>query len=566
MAEKTLNTRIKLKYDSYANWTSKNPKLLAGEVAVVYIASGNTQEVNSITAPQVLFKVGDGKSLFNALPWTSAKAADVYSWAKKDKLEVVAASGDKAGNVIASVGWDAENGKFIYTTASVATSEGMATLTDNLNTLKGRVDTHDGLLSGLRTDVDKKVAQADYNTKIGELEGAISGLNTSVETLNGADTVEGSVKKSIKTAIDSEVTNRNNAIENAVNTEKGLRESADNALSNRIADYETNKSSFATKSEAQEEQGRVNGLINGIGERIDSVDERIDGVDESIGDINEAIEGINTKVTTLIGSDDNKSVRTIAAEELAAKLITSDAQESLDTLEEIAAWIQEHPGSASEMNAQIGANKEAIETLNGADTVTGSVAKTVKDAVAAETSRAEGIESGLNTRIGVVEGYFENGAAKTATTAANATKLGGQEASYYAVKGEVTTALGTLSGSIETVSGSVTSLDTRVTTAEGKITTLEGDVSTIKGDYLTSADKTTLNNAIQANSTKIGEHTTAITTLNGDENTSGSVAYAVKAEADRAKGVEGGFETRIAAIESKYLADTLILDCGSSDF
>ena len=218
------------------------------------------------------------------------------------------------------------------------------------------------------------------------------------------------------------------------------------------------------------------------------------------------------------------------------------------------------------MNAQIGANKEAIETLNGADTVPGSVAKTVKDAVAAETSRAEGIESGLNTRVGVVEGYFENGTAKTAKTATNATKLGGQEASYYAVKGEVTTALGTLSDNIETVSGSVTSLDTRVTTAEGKITTLEGDVSTIKGDYLTSADKTTLNNAIQANSTKIGEHTTAITTLNGDENTSGSVAYAVKAEADRAKGVEGGFETRIAAIESKYLADTLILDCGSSDF
>lgn len=58
-------------------------------------------------------------------------------------------------------------------------------------------------------------------------------------------------------------------------------------------------------------------------------------------------------VDTLIGSDTGKSARTIANEELAAQLIAENADEALDTLQEIAAWIQEHPGDAATMNAAI---------------------------------------------------------------------------------------------------------------------------------------------------------------------------------------------------------------------
>ena len=59
------------------------------------------------------------------------------------------------------------------------------------------------------------------------------------------------------------------------------------------------------------------------------------------------------KITTLIGSDANKSVRTIANEELAAQLIPEHAKEALDTLAEIAAWIQNHPDDAAAMNSKI---------------------------------------------------------------------------------------------------------------------------------------------------------------------------------------------------------------------
>ena len=61
----------------------------------------------------------------------------------------------------------------------------------------------------------------------------------------------------------------------------------------------------------------------------------------------------NSTVNTLIGSDTGKSVRTIAAEELAAQLIPANAQDSMDTLQEISAWIQAHPAEAAALNAKL---------------------------------------------------------------------------------------------------------------------------------------------------------------------------------------------------------------------
>lgn len=81
MAEKTLKTRIQLKYDTLANWnavaTTFVPK--KGEICFVEIPSG---DANATNAPTVLFKVGDGTTVWGSLKWGSALAADVYAWAK----------------------------------------------------------------------------------------------------------------------------------------------------------------------------------------------------------------------------------------------------------------------------------------------------------------------------------------------------------------------------------------------------------------------------------------------------------------------------------------------------
>ena len=89
MANTTFNARLKLKYDTYSNWTTNNPVLLAGEaaVAVVPAATGAvTQE------PAVLIKIGDGSKHFNELAFISSKAADVYDWAKASKKPTYEAS------------------------------------------------------------------------------------------------------------------------------------------------------------------------------------------------------------------------------------------------------------------------------------------------------------------------------------------------------------------------------------------------------------------------------------------------------------------------------------------
>lgn len=76
-----------------------------------------------------------------------------------------------------------------------------------------------------------------------------------------------------------------------------------------------------------------------------------------INSMNTNINTINTnltnKISVLEGSDVNKSIRAIANEELTLQLIPEVAKGSLDTLQEIAAWIQEHPDDAAEMNQAI---------------------------------------------------------------------------------------------------------------------------------------------------------------------------------------------------------------------
>lgn len=78
-----------------------------------------------------------------------------------------------------------------------------------------------------------------------------------------------------------------------------------------------------------------------------------------------AAKAAKADVDTLIGSDAGKSARTIANEELTKQLIPEDAQESLNTLTEIAAWIQEHPDDASAMNAAIAKLNEIAAGIGG---------------------------------------------------------------------------------------------------------------------------------------------------------------------------------------------------------
>lgn len=82
MANNTIKTRIKLCYDTIENWTANNTILLSGEVGIAYVSVDSDVQVMQVSKPALLFKVGDGTTAFNDLPYISAVAADVYAWAK----------------------------------------------------------------------------------------------------------------------------------------------------------------------------------------------------------------------------------------------------------------------------------------------------------------------------------------------------------------------------------------------------------------------------------------------------------------------------------------------------
>lgn len=113
--------------------------------------------------------------------------------------------------------------------------------------------------------------------------------------------------------------------------------------------------------------GKANGTlaVNGVDVAIKGLAALAYKAQVSQADLDAALQAVLGNITTLVGSDTGKSARTIANEELAAQLIPESAKDSLDTLQEIAAWIQEHPDDASAMNAAIEALQAVTAGIGG---------------------------------------------------------------------------------------------------------------------------------------------------------------------------------------------------------
>lgn len=75
----TFNTRIQLKCDTHENWLANDIVLMQGEIGLEVIADSTGI---SQVEPTVMMKVGDGTKKFSELDYVSAKASDVYAWAK----------------------------------------------------------------------------------------------------------------------------------------------------------------------------------------------------------------------------------------------------------------------------------------------------------------------------------------------------------------------------------------------------------------------------------------------------------------------------------------------------
>lgn len=425
MAEKNLNVRIALKYDSYANWTTNNPILKAGEVAICTVPNGDTNNV-STSLPAVLMKVGDGTSDYNSLPFVSAKAADVYSWAKKSESEFT----EWVKSLIATEGaYDVKGAAAQALTDAKAYTDTLAngavkTNTDAIAAIK------DGSTIDSFSDVESalagKQAIGDYATKTEAQGYATTAKNDVIGTASDtkdSDTVKGAKKyaDSLNTAMDT----RMDAAEASITTLTGA-DTVEGSVAKALKDakaYADGKDTAiaAAKKAGDDAQADVDALEAKVGTVTEgkTVVEMIADAQTAATYDDTALAGrvttVEGKVNTLVGDDASKSARTIASEEVAK--IVAGADESYDTLKEIADWISSHKTDATAMNS-------AITALEG-----------IVDGIGGEGEKATVVE------------YV--------TDAIAAIKIGD-----YAKAADLT------------------ALATRVTTAEGKITTLEGKAHT----------------------------------------------------------------------------------------
>lgn len=234
-------------------------------------------------------------------------------------------------------------------------------------TTQGEVDALEQVVAGMYTNeqidtavADAKKAGTDAQADIDALEGVVAGMYTNKQIDDAiADA------KTTATYDDTQIKADIKANSDAIS-----------ALDGEVGDLSTLKTT---------EKGTIVGAVNEV---VDAVEAHKTAIDDT--------------VTTLVGEDTGKSVRTIANEELAKQLIAEGAAESLDTLEEIAAWIQEHPEDAAAMNKAIDDLEALVGTLPEGVTAT-TIVGYIAEAVAAEKARAEGIEGGLDTRLKAVE-------------------------------------------------------------------------------------------------------------------------------------------------------------------
>ena len=152
--------------------------------------------------------------------------------------------------------------------------------------------------------------------------------------------------------------------------------------------------------------------------------------------ITDAIGDLPTKVTTLIGQDSGKSVRTIANEELAAQLLSGKADADFKTLQELATWLEDHPESVAEINLKITNLQTLIGTLP-ADTTTTDVIAYIQEVINVEKVRAEAVEKDLDDRLKVIEEAVGEGGSVTSqiTEAINALDADIKSAEVEAGKG-----------------------------------------------------------------------------------------------------------------------------------
>ena len=440
MAERTLNTRIKLRYASYADWQNSQVELLAGEVAVCYIEENNSEIKN--TAPTVLFKVGDGTHTFKDLKWASARAADVYDWAKAETRPEYSKADVGLGNV--------RNVEQYSKTEVDNLIQGIRgeLETDTNTTYEFDLSKTNEITIYSKEKGAEKVKVGTFAVSFADLENsineAIGGINEQISGINGKiSTIEGNITN----------------------------------LSNNKADKSDVESSLAGKVD--------NGTFN----------TKVGEINTAIGNVSQALEDYKTEADGLYMTEAEVDARV-------NKVITDAVDgDTLTSLTELVQYINNHGGEATEMAAAI----DAIELqLTGIAAGNGTVKKYVDDAIAAlkigDYAKAQDLAD-LASRVSTIEGKPAMGILSTDISKWNSAEQNAKDYAKSYTDAEVVkvnnaaSALGNRVKAIEDdylKDADKQELSTLVsnekTRAEGEELKLSNRIKNVEDNYLSSAD------------------------------------------------------------------------------
>lgn len=375
-------------------------------------------------------------------------------------------------------------------------------------------------------------AAGTAETKVQELaNGQVKTNTAAISKLNGDAKTEGSVAKAVADAqagLETKIS--------AADAKAAAAQTAADNLKTYVGTIPEGATSTDVVSYVNEKTAGIatDASLSALTKRVGTAEGKITAAEGNITNLSGRADAVEGKVTTLIGEDTGKSARTIANEELTKQLIPENAKDGLNTLQEIAAWIQNHPDDASAMNAAISALKTKVGDIPEGATATTIVAY-IKELVDAEKTRATGVEGGLDTRVKAVEAKLGDGDGSVAKQIEAAVKVetDARVAADGALDGKITTAQGAADkaqGDVDALkdvvaskaaASDVTALTTRVTTAEndvddlqaaiaadGKVTVAIADAKKAGTDAQATADKNKTD--IAGLTTTVGGHTTTL--------------------------------------------------------
>jgi predicted nucleic acid-binding Zn-ribbon protein len=346
------------------------------------ITGTNGDTAASVAAELALHKAANDKS-FEAI----AEKDGTQDTAIATNADAINAINNETTGILAQAKKDAQD----KIDALITEGGAIAVHTADIAAINSQIEKINSNFTGLQGTVE------DINTTVGAIEPKVTGLETDFNAFDAALKAEIAAREALGTTV------------------KGITDVSIVALQAKddefAAQIAANTAKFNTYSTTDTVEGMIADAIAGIdnsatGQNTTAINDEITRAKAEEARLAGLIESNADHIAT--------NASNIAALETTINAaIENNDDTALNSIKELAAWINEHNHDTSVL-ASISANTTAIEVLNG--TGAGSVKKTVEDAIADipyATAAAAGLVKTSDEVYTTAEGYMQLGAVST---------------------------------------------------------------------------------------------------------------------------------------------------------